>query len=140
MQPLTITSYNIHKGMSPLNRLLQLEAMGKALAGVTPDILCLQEVQGRNLRRLVAYNEYPEQSQHEWFGEYLALKSNYGKNAEYSYGHHGNAVLSRYPLDPKHNVNITVNHLEKRGVLHCEIYPKDWDSKVVVLNLSLIHI
>ena len=68
MQPLTITSYNIHKGMSPLNRLLQLEAMGKALAGVTPDILCLQEVQGRNLRRLVAYNEYPEQSQHEWFG------------------------------------------------------------------------
>lgn len=141
MQPLTITSYNIHKGMSPLNRLLQLEAMGKALAGVTPDILCLQEVQGRNLRRLVAYNEYPEQSQHEWFGEYLALKSNYGKNAEYSYGHHGNAVLSRYPLDPKHNVNITVNRLEKRGVLHCEIYPKDWDSKVVVLNahLNLLH-
>ncbi len=33
-------------------------------------------------------------------------------------GHHGNAVLSRFPLDPKHNVNITVNKLEQRGVLH----------------------
>lgn len=140
-QALTITSYNIHKGMSPLNRWLLLDGMGKALAGITPDVLCLQEVQGRNLKRMIQYNEYPDQSQHEWFGEYLALTGNYGKNCEYSYGHHGNAVLSRHPLDPKHNVNITVNRLEKRGVLHCEIYPEGWGCPLVVLNahLNLLH-
>lgn len=138
---ITITSYNIHKGMSPLNRLVHMNGMGRALMGVSPDILCLQEVQGQNLKRVVAYNEYPDQSQHEWFGEYLKLSGDYGKNAEYDYGHHGNAVLSRHPLDPKHNVNITVNRLEKRGVLHCEIAPDGWNSKVVVLcaHLNLLH-
>lgn len=48
------------------------------------------------------------------FGEYLQLQNSYGKNAEYHHGHHGNAVLSRHPLDPKHNVNITVSRLEQR--------------------------
>lgn len=140
-KPLVITSYNIHKGMSPLNRLVNVSGMGRALMGIAPDVLCLQEVQGQNLKRAVAYNEYPNQSQHEWFGEYLKLSGDYGKNAEYEHGHHGNAVLSRYPLDPKHNVNITVNRLEKRGVLHCEVMPTDWTSKVVVLcaHLNLLH-
>lgn len=138
---LTITSYNIHKGMSPLNRLVQLGKMGQALSGLSTDVLCLQEVQGQNLKRVMAYNEYPDEAQHAWFGEYLKLASDYGKNAEYKHGHHGNAVLSRHPLDPKHNVNITVSRLEKRGVLHCEIHPKDWETSVVVLccHLNLLH-
>lgn len=87
----------------------------------------------------MAFDEYPDQAQHDWFGEYLALSANYGKNAEYGHGHHGNAVLSKFVLDPKHNVNITVNRLEQRGVLHCEIYPNG--KKVVVLNahLNLLH-
>lgn len=138
---ITITSYNIHKGMSPLNRLVQMHGMGEALQTLSPDILCLQEVQGKHLKRAVAYNEFPEESQHEWFGEYLQCKGNYGKNCEYDHGHHGNAILSRYPLDPKHNVNITVNRLEKRGVLHSEVYPDGWASKVVVLSahLNLLH-
>lgn len=141
MKNITITSYNIHKGMSPLNRLVQMNAMGEALQTLSPDILCLQEVQGRHLKRAVAYNEFPEESQHEWFGEYLNCKGDYGKNCEYSHGHHGNAILSRYPLDPKHNVNITVNRLEKRGVLHSEVYPDGWGTKVVVLSahLNLLH-
>lgn len=121
---LNIVSYNIHKGMSAMNRLVKISEIADALSALAPDILCLQEVQGQNLKRALAYNEYPHQSQHEWFGEYLNLNPSYGKNAEYEHGHHGNAVLSRHPLDPKHNVNITVNRLEKRGVLHCEITPK----------------
>ncbi len=141
MTPITLVSYNIHKGMSPLNRWVYLEQMAHALSCIAPDVLCLQEVQGQNLKRALAYNEYPDQSQHEWCGEYLALKGHYGKNAEYAHGHHGNAVLSRHPLDPKHNVNITVNRLEKRGVLHCEIMPKDWQKPLTVLcaHLNLLH-
>lgn len=141
MNPITITTYNIHKGMSPLNRAVKLGGMAEALKAINPDVLCLQEVQGQNLKRAVAFNEYPEQSQHEWFGEYLAYADTYGKNAQYEYGHHGNAVLSRHPLDPKHNVNITVNRLEQRGVLHCEIYPEGWGCPVVVLcaHLNLLH-
>lgn len=145
MTPITVTTYNIHKGMSPLNRFVKLQGMGDALKRVQSDILCLQEVQGQNLKRVLAYNEYPDQSQHEWFGEYLAveraLSNNYGANVSYEHGHHGNAVLSRHPLDPKHNVNISVGRLEKRGVLHCEIQPEGWRDGVVVLNahLNLLH-
>ena len=141
MNPITVVSYNIHKGMSPFNRMVRLMGMGDALQMVMPDILCLQEVSGQNLKRAVAFNEYPHESQHRWFGEYLKLKESYGKNAEYTHGHHGNAVLSRHPLDPKHNVNITVSRLEKRGVLHCEIHPYGWRESVVVLNahLNLLH-
>jgi endonuclease/exonuclease/phosphatase family metal-dependent hydrolase len=141
MSSFIITSYNIHKGMSPLNRNVVMQGIADALTEVGSDILCLQEVQGQNLKRVLKYNEYPDQSQHEWFGEYLSLKNSYGKNSEYENGHHGNAVLSRFPLDPKHNVNITVNKMEQRGVLHCEVQPEGWEVPIVVLcaHLNLLE-
>jgi len=132
-----LTSYNIHKGMSPMNRQVKMQGIAQALEAVGADILCLQEVQGQNLKRNMQYNEYPDQSQHEWFGEFLQLENSYGKNSEYENGHHGNAVLSRFPLDPKHNVNISVNKLEQRGVLHCEVQPLGWERPVVVLCAHL---
>ena len=132
-----LTSYNIHKGMSVFNRQVKMQGIAQALDSVGSDVLCMQEVQGQNLRRTMQYNEYPEQSQHEWFGEYLQLENSYGKNCEYDHGHHGNAVLSRFPLDPKHNVNITVNRLEQRGVLHCEVQPEGWTRPLVVLCAHL---
>ncbi|MDO4897146.1 MAG: endonuclease/exonuclease/phosphatase family protein [Moraxella sp.] len=135
--PIHVVSYNVHKGMSPLNRKVVLPYMGQALADLPIDVLCLQEVQGQNLKRAVSFNEYPDQSHHEWFGEYLSLSNSYGKNASYEHGHHGNATLSRHRLDPKHNVNITVSRLEKRGVLHSEIIPDGWGVPAVVLNAHL---
>ena len=47
---LIITSYNIHKGMSPLNRFVKMEGIAAALDQVQSDIICLQEVQGQNLK------------------------------------------------------------------------------------------
>lgn len=141
MNAITITSYNIHKGMSPTNRCLRLDGMKNALQQLNADVLCLQEVQGQNLKRAMNFAEFPDCGQHEWFGEFLSTQVSYGKNAEYQHGHHGNAVLSRHPLDPKHNLNITVNRLEKRGVLHCEVYPDGWQTALVVLcvHLNLLH-
>lgn len=137
MTPIHLLSYNIHKGMSPLNRTVILQKIAQALANIPIDVLCLQEVQGQNLKRVLAFDEYPDSSQHDWFGEYLSLTPSYGANVRYPHGHHGNATLSRHPLDPMHNVNITVSRLEKRGVLHSEIYPPDWGVPVVVLNAHL---
>lgn len=140
-QSLTITSYNIHKGMSPLNRSVKVDAIAQALQQLQADIICLQEVQGQNLKRAVKFNEFPQQSQHEWFGEYLDYQHSYGKNSEYKHGHHGNAVLSQHPLDPQHNLSVTVNRLEKRGVLHCEVLPNGWHTPVIVLcaHLNLLE-
>ena len=44
---ITVTTYNIHKGMSPLNRHVVTQRMGLALKQINPDIMCLQEVQGQ---------------------------------------------------------------------------------------------
>lgn len=137
MSSFLITSYNIHKGMSPLNRFVKIHDIANALKTLNPDILCLQEVQGQHLKRAVQYNEFPEQGQHEWFGEFLEYEHSYGKNCEYDNGHHGNAVLSQHRLDSKHNVNITVNFLEQRGVLHCEIFLANSNVPITVLNAHL---
>lgn len=140
MNPITITSYNIHKGMSPLNRVVKLDGMAAALKTIAPDILCLQEVQGQHLKRAI-FDNYPKQSHSEWLGECLMCQNVYGKNAQYPHGHHGNAVLSHHSLDVKHNLNITLSRLEQRGVLHCEVLPAGWDCPVVVLctHLNLRH-
>ncbi len=52
-----LTSYNIHKGMSPLNRQVKMQGIAQALEIVAPDILCLQEVQGQHLKRNLQYND-----------------------------------------------------------------------------------
>ena len=64
MNTITITSYNIHKGMSPMNRLVRLLGMKNALAQIDPDIICLQEVQGQNLKRALSFAEFPDGAQH----------------------------------------------------------------------------
>ena len=113
MKSITITSYNIHKGMSPTNRLVRLMGMKDALLKPILIFYVCRRCKGKiSNARLILLN-FPDGGQHEWFGEFLGIASSYGKNAEYEHGHHGNAVLSRHPLDPKHNLNITVNRLEK---------------------------
>nr|WP_051012728.1 endonuclease/exonuclease/phosphatase family protein [Moraxella macacae] len=136
----TITSYNIHKGMSPLGRKVMVDPIAKALKQLNSDILCLQEVQGQNLKRVLKFNDFPKQPQHEWFGEYLQMLPNYGKNCQYPHGHHGNAILSRFALYPKHNVNISVNRFERRGLLHCEIVlPNLRPISVLNAHLNLLE-
>ena len=44
-RPVTITSYNMHKGMSALNRKVQVNRMADALGALGSDVLFLQEVQ-----------------------------------------------------------------------------------------------
>lgn len=137
----TITSYNIHKGMSALNRNVVVDGIAQGLKELASDIICLQEVQGKHLKRAVKFNKFPNQSQDEWFGKFLDYDHSYGKNSEYQHGHHGNAILSHSPLSQKQNVNVTVNKLEKRGVLHCELTPTGWDTSIIVLcaHLNLLE-
>ncbi|MFC0820053.1 endonuclease/exonuclease/phosphatase family protein [Moraxella marmotae] len=141
MKAITITSYNIHKGMSPLNRQVRLGQMATALATLGSDVLCLQEVQGQNLKRIDKLRQFADGVQHQWFAQSLGAACHYGKNAQYPHGHHGNAVLSHYPLHFWHNLDISVNRLERRGVLHCQVQPDGWAMPVIVLccHLNLRH-
>ncbi|MCL9786910.1 endonuclease/exonuclease/phosphatase family protein [Neisseria subflava] len=135
-RPVTITSYNMHKGMSALNRKVQVNRMADALGALGSDVLFLQEVQGQHLNRSRRTN-FPDAPHYDIIGDSLDYHRSYGKNAVYPKRHHGNAILSRLPLKTENNLNISVNKLEQRGLLHCEVVPEGWEDPLVCLCVHL---
>lgn len=113
---LRITTYNIHKGLSALNRHHVLPRIKAALDGLESDIVFLQEVQGAHARHAQRFADWPQAPQHQVLAD--GHHHAYGRNAEYHSGHHGNALISRYPILHSHNLDISVNSLEQRGLLH----------------------
>jgi hypothetical protein len=59
--------------------------------------------------------------QHEFIADSVWHEVAYGKNAVSHHGHHGNAVLSRYPIIAHENLDISAHAFESRGLLHCTI-------------------
>lgn len=120
MTSLHIATYNIHKGLSHFNRRLVLHELRERLRELNADILFLQEVQGERSKVARRHTDYP-QPQHEFLADEIWPHHVYGKNAVYDNGHHGNAILSRYPITRWDNQDISAHRLESRGLLHCEI-------------------
>lgn len=137
MSPITVTSYNMHKGMSALNRKVQLDSMADALHRLNSDVLFLQEVQGEHRRRRNRFADFPKEPHYNVLGSRLSYNSSYGQNAVYRERDHGNAILSHLPIDTRHNLDISVNRLEQRGVLHCEVLPDGWETPLVCLCAHL---
>lgn len=133
---LRICSYNIHKGFSHLNRRMVIHEMRERLHRLDPDIYLLQEVQGLHLKHAARHHDWPEQPQHEFLAADL-LHSAYGRNAVYDHGHHGNAVLSRHPIVQSRNSDVSLNRLERRGILHCEVALPEEGARVHCLCVHL---
>lgn len=121
MITLTVATYNIHKGLSHFNQRMVLHELRERLRDLNADVLFLQEVQGGSLNDLRRRHEFPEQPQHEFLAERLWPHLAYGRNAVYAHGHHGNAILSRYPITHWDNLDVSAHRFESRGLLHCEI-------------------
>ncbi|HEX5338505.1 MAG TPA: endonuclease/exonuclease/phosphatase family protein [Gallionella sp.] len=121
MTTLKIATYNIHKGFSQFNRRVVLHELRERLRELDADIVFLQEVQGEHKRHAARYQDYPDGAQHEFIAEEVWSHSAYGKNSVYEAGHHGNAILSRFPILCSLNNDISAHRFESRGLLHCEI-------------------
>jgi endonuclease/exonuclease/phosphatase family metal-dependent hydrolase len=121
MQKLKIATYNIHKGLSYFKRRLVLHELRERLRELDADIVFLQEVQGEHKRHGERFHNYPGSAQHEFIAEEVWPHSVYGKNCVYEAGHHGNAILSRYPILRSFNTDVSAHRFESRGLLHCEI-------------------
>lgn len=120
MARLKILTYNIHKGFNFGNRKFVLDRIRAAIRGLDADIVFLQEVAAR---------QSPDQSWWENQFEYLADQVwphfAYGKNAVYDRGHHGNAILSKFPIDQWENLDLSTNRFEKRGLLSARVILPD---------------
>ena len=125
---LRIATWNIHKGVSALGSRPRVHGIKQALAGIGADIVFLQEVQGRHDLLAIKHASWPSQSQHEFLAN-DAQHSAYGKNAVYDHGHHGNALLSNFPIAAVRNHDVSDHAFESRGILHC----------VVTIDTQVIH-
>ncbi len=119
--PLHVATYNIHKGFSQFNQRMVVHELRERLRELTPDIVFLQEVQGMHLIHAERHDDWPDAPQHEFLAEDVWHATAYGRNVIYDHGHHGNAILSRYPILASHNQDVTHMRFEKRGILHCAV-------------------
>lgn len=116
---LHVTTYNIHKGFSQFNRRMVVHDLRERLRELDSDIVFLQEVQGVHIGHAVRHAEWPEAPQHEFLAADVWHATAYGRNVIHDHGHHGNAILSRFPIIAQHNQDVTHLRFERRGLLHC---------------------
>nr|WP_314902078.1 endonuclease/exonuclease/phosphatase family protein [uncultured Deefgea sp.] len=135
-QILKIASYNIHKGMSPLNQNFVLHGVRQALKTLDPDLVFLQEVQGAHHSLAKKIPTWPRDAQHEYLAGDV-LFSAYGSNAHYQLGHHGNALLSRFPILHRSNHDLTLHRFEQRGLLYCQLDLPSWQQP---LHAFCVHL
>ncbi len=137
---LRIATYNIHKGVSSFGSRPRIHALKNAVANLGADILFLQEVQGRHdLLAAKHAAKWPEQGQHDFLAGDDSFHVAYGMNAVYDHGHHGNALVSRFPIASYENQDVSDHIYEKRGILHCVVQPIDSniDIHCFVVHLGL---
>jgi endonuclease/exonuclease/phosphatase family metal-dependent hydrolase len=106
-----VLTLNAHQGFRAAHRHEALLRIRNALRASRADLVFLQEV---------GATSGPEGSMHQY--EVLAdgvwPQYAYGRNAVATGGHHGNAILSKYPIASWRNVDASVGRAEPRGLLH----------------------
>jgi endonuclease/exonuclease/phosphatase family metal-dependent hydrolase len=126
---LRVATYNIHKGvlrdLFGLRRVASIHELRARLHQIEADLILLQEVQGEHKRHAGRFEHWPAEPQDQFLARSPGLRqsfeSAYGQNATYLHGHHGNALLSRFPILHRSHRDFSDHALEKRGVLHCVI-------------------
>lgn len=118
---LRVASYNIHKGFSHFNQRMVIHDLRERLRALNADIVFLQEVQGSHVGHAQRWAHWPAAPQYEFLADEVWSSYAYGKNAVYDHGHHGNAILSRYPIVRWENLDISAHAFESRGLLHAVI-------------------
>jgi endonuclease/exonuclease/phosphatase family metal-dependent hydrolase len=108
-----------------------------SLRALNADIIFLQEVVGEHKGHGARFENWPESPQYEFLADSIWTDFAYGKNAVYDEGHHGNAILSRYPIVRWDNVDVSAHRFESRGLLHCEIGIPQWREN---LHCICVHL
>ncbi len=122
-----MATLNIHKGLSFFNRRMVIHELRDGLRKIDADIVFLQEVQGLHERNALRFGAWPQAAQHEFLaGD--EWEHAYGCNAVYDHGHHGNAILSRFPILSADNHDVSNHRFERRGLLHCRIAVPGFDE------------
>jgi endonuclease/exonuclease/phosphatase family metal-dependent hydrolase len=132
-----ILSYNIHKGFTITNQDFILDKIKSAIKETNADILFLQEVLGHHEDERCKIPEWETAIQFEYLADNLWPHFAYGKNAIYAEGHHGNAILSKFPIQDWSNHVISTNRFEHRGLLKAKVSIPGTGQDILLANTHL---
>lgn len=116
-----ILTFNIHKGLNVIQSKLTLFDIRDLLHEIDADIVFLQEVQGEHKRNQKKFKDWPNETQSQFLAGDKWPFHFYGKNHSHKHGHHGNAILSKFPLNNSSNLDITASRFSNRGLLYARI-------------------
>lgn len=115
---LKVLTYNIHKGFNSTNRQFILHGIKDSIRKVDADIVLLQEIHGARDTSKKRFFDWPSNNQFEFLADEVWHHHAYGKNAIYKSGHHGNAILSKYPIVDWENIDVSLMKSHSRSLLH----------------------
>lgn len=135
---LHVLTMNMHMGFGFLNRRFILPELRDAVRAVSADVVFLQEVHGEHQSHAQRVKDWPTTSQYEFLADSMWNDFAYGRNAVYPHGHHGNALLSKYPIVRHENLDISILGTEERGLLHCVLdVPEFGEVHAICVHLGL---
>lgn len=132
-----VLTVNVHKGFTSFNRRFMLHELRDAVREVSADVVFLQEVLGTHQRHAGRVANFPQEPHYEFLADSIWQQYAYGRNAVYDNGHHGNAVLSKFPIVQYENHDISVSGPERRGMLHCTLQPPGHATPVHAICVHL---
>ena len=129
---LRLLTLNARQGFNALQRRHALPCIREGLGNSGADLVFLQEIG-------VATGSDMPVSQYEMLADVVWPQHAYGRNAAVTGGHHGNALLSKYPIASWGNVDLSVGRAEPRGMLHCRVRltPASQPLHALCLHLGL---
>ncbi|HNV88791.1 MAG TPA: endonuclease/exonuclease/phosphatase family protein [Methylotenera sp.] len=134
---LRIATFNTHKGFTHFNARFALQSQRELLRKLHADVIFLQEVQDVHSKHSQRFETWSISGQVEYLADTVWPDYAYGKNSVYPAGHHGNALLSKFPIVKTANQDISAHTLEQRGMLHCEINIPKWDTPLHAICVHL---
>lgn len=134
---LNVLSLNMHKGFSSFNQRFILHELRDAVRNVAAELVFLQETIGAHDSHQSRHPRWPSAAQYEFLADAMWPAHAYGRNAVYPEGHHGNALMSKFPILRFRNHEIVRHDCESRGLLHCVL---DWPSGHGELHAICVHL
>jgi endonuclease/exonuclease/phosphatase family metal-dependent hydrolase len=136
-----VMTVNIHKGFTFFNRKFILHELRDAVREVGADVVFMQEVAGTHTTHADKFDNYPEAPHYEFLADSIWPEFAYGRNAVYTKGHHGNAVMSKFPIIHHENRDVSISGPERRGLLHCVLQMPDQRPNVhaICVHLGLLE-
>jgi endonuclease/exonuclease/phosphatase family metal-dependent hydrolase len=132
-----VLTYNIHKGFSIGNLRFILHEIKKLLRHIDADVVFLQEIHGERRISKNRFDDWPNNRQFEFLADQVWHHHAYAKNAIYKSGHHGNAILSKYPIVEWENIDVSMMQSASRSLLHGTIQVPGLEQKIHIICVHL---